>query len=128
MTEARWNDERMELIIGRLLRAGVLIAATVVAIGGAWYLVQHGGAEPRYGVFRGEPSELRNVSGILSGVRTLHARSIIQLGLLLLIATPVSRVAFAAAAFALERDRTYVLITLVVLGILIYSLAGGGAP
>jgi uncharacterized membrane protein len=44
--------------------------------------------------------------------------------LLLLILTPVARVAFSVAAFALERDWTYVAITLIVLAVLIYSLAG----
>jgi uncharacterized membrane protein len=48
------------------------------------------------------------------------------LGLLLLIATPVARVAFSVLAFALQRDRTYIFVTLIVLGMLIYSLTGGG--
>jgi uncharacterized membrane protein len=59
----------------------------------------------------------------------LRGRSIIQFGLLLLIATPVARVLISAVAFALQRDRTYVLITLAVLGVLLLSLWGGlGAP
>jgi Protein of unknown function (DUF1634) len=41
---------------------------------------------------------------------------------LLLLATPVARVVFSIAAFALERDRMYVGITLVVLAILAYGL------
>ncbi len=35
------------------------------------------------------------------------------------------RVAFSILAFALQWDRTYVVVTLIVLGVLIYSLAGG---
>jgi len=50
---------------------------------------------------------------------------LIQLGLLLLLATPVARVAFSVVAFLLQRDRLYVLVTLIVLGILLYSIAGG---
>jgi len=57
---------------------------------------------------------------------SFHPRSIIQLGLLLLIATPVARVAFSVLAFAWQRDRTYVIVTLIVFAILIYSLTGGG--
>ncbi len=125
MGETAWTDERVESVIGALLRAGVTIAAAVVAIGGILYLVRHGFEPPHYSVFRGEPSDLRSVSGILTSLWPPHGRSIIQLGLLLLIATPVARVAFAAAAFALQRDRAYVVITLIVLGILLYSLAGG---
>ena len=56
----------------------------------------------------------------------MSARAIIQLGLLLLIATPVARVLFSAIAFALERDSMYVVITLIVLAILLYSLLGSG--
>jgi uncharacterized membrane protein len=52
----------------------------------------------------------------------MSARAIIQLGLLLLIATPVARVAFSAVAFAIEHDYMYVVITLIVLAILSYSL------
>jgi uncharacterized membrane protein len=45
------------------------------------------------------------------------------LGLLLLIATPVARVAFSVIGFALEKDWMYVVITLIVLALLIYSLS-----
>ena len=44
------------------------------------------------------------------------------MGLLLLIATPVARVAFSVAAFAEQRDRLYVVVTSIVLLLLIYSL------
>ena len=54
----------------------------------------------------------------------MNGRAIIQLGLLLLIATPVARVLFSAIAFAIERDYMYVVITLIVLAILLYSLFG----
>jgi uncharacterized membrane protein len=55
----------------------------------------------------------------------LNSRGLIMLGLLLLIATPVARVIFSAFAFARERDFTYVCITLIVLGVLLYSLFSG---
>lgn len=126
MAGRKWTDEEVELIIGRLLRAGVTLAAGVVALGGAWYLARYGVGPVNYAAFRGEPSDLRNVPDILAGVFSLHSRSLIQFGLLLLIATPVARVAFSVAAFALQGDRKYVLITLIVLVILLYSLAGGG--
>lgn len=120
-----WTDERVEGIIGTLLRAGVLLAAAVVLLGGGIFLVRHGGELPHYRVFRGEPSDLRTVSGILADALSFRGRNIIQLGLLLLIATPVARVAFSVVAFALERDWLYVVVTLVVLAVLLFSLAGG---
>ncbi len=120
-----WTDQRVETIVANLLRAGVWLAAGVVALGGIIFLVRHGRAMPQYARFVGEPFELRTVSGIIRGSATFHGRNIIQLGLLLLIATPVARVAFSVVAFALERDRLYVVITLIVLAVLLFSLAGG---
>ena len=122
---ASWTDQRVETIVGRLLHAGVLLAALVVALGGAIFLLRHGLDAPHYRKFGGEPAEYRTLAGIVSRAVTFHGRNIIQLGLLLLIATPVARVAFSVVAFALERDRLYVGITLVVLAVLVFSLAGG---
>ena len=120
-----WTDQRVEKILGNLLRAGVLLAAGVVFVGGVIFLLRHGAEIPHYAPFVGEPVQLRTVSGILAGVLTLHGRNMIQLGLLLLISTPVARVAFSVVAFALERDWMYVGITSVVLGVLLFSLLGG---
>jgi len=120
-----WTDERLARWIGSLLRLGVGIAGAVVLLGGVVYLARHGAETPSYGVFHGEPSQLRSVRGILGSAGRLGGLGIIQLGLLLLIATPIARVAFAALGFAMERDRTYVLVSLVVLATLLFSLAGG---
>ena len=119
------SDQRVEEIIGDLLRVGVIIAASVVLLGGIIYLVRHGEEAPDHHVFLGEPAYLRRVSGIIAESRSFSGRGIIQLGLLLLMATPVARVIFSVAAFALQRDRTYVVITLIVLAVLGYSLLGG---
>ena len=119
-----WDDDRVDRMIGTLLRAGVLLAAAVVLVSGAWFLFLSGAAVPDYHVFRSEPADLRSVGGILSGA--LHARPlcVIQFGLLLLIATPIVRVGFSVLAFALQRDRMYAAITLVVLAVLLGSLFG----
>jgi uncharacterized membrane protein len=119
------SDQQVEEIIGDLLRAGVIIAASVVSLGGIVYLVRHGAETPNYRVFLGEPADLRGVSGIIADARSFSGRGIIQLGLLLLVATPVARVIFSVAAFALQSDWTYVVITLIVLAALGYSLLGG---
>lgn len=118
----QWSDEQIDQWLGNLLRSGVLLAATVVLVGGLLYLYKYGATQPNYAIFHGEPEVLRNVTGILSNAWTWHSRGLIQLGLLLLIATPVARVLFSVIAFALQRDRTYVLVTLIVLAILLYSL------
>lgn len=114
----------IEEILGNLLRAGVLISAAVVLVGAIIYLFRHGSEPPLYHVFRGEPTDLRSVPGIVRDALALRGRGLIQLGLLLLILTPVARVAFSVFAFARQRDRTYIVVTLIVLGLLLYSLAG----
>ena len=119
-----WTDQKVEVIIGNLLRAGVLLSAAIVLFGAGIYLVRHGSAPADNRVFRGEPPQLRHASGIIDDVRALSGRGFIQLGLLLLILTPIARVAFSTVAFALEGDRMYVGFTLIVLAILLYSLAG----
>jgi uncharacterized membrane protein len=113
--------------IGNLLRVGVTLAAAVVLFGGTVYLVRHGLAAPQYHVFVGEPTDLRRLSGIVKDALAFRGRGLIQLGLLLLIATPIARVVFSVAAFALQGDRLYVVVTLIVLAVLIYSLTGGHA-
>jgi len=119
-----WTDQRIESLLGTLLRSGVLCAALVVAVGGIIYLFRHGRTPVDFRVFRGEPADLRSIHGVLRDVKTLHGRGIIQLGLLLLIATPVARVAFSIFGFAVERDRMYVLFTVIVFCVLLYSLLG----
>ena len=121
-----WSDEQVEKIVGILLRSGVIAAAIVVLAGGIIYLIRYSTNLPDYSVFQGEPAEFRSVGGIITAAFTFRSRGLIQLGLLLLIATPVARVAFSIFAFALQRDRIYIVITLIVLGVLLYSLAGGG--
>ena len=108
------TDERLEIIISVLLRTGVLTAATLVFGGGAWYIITTQ-AEPSYRKFLSAP--------VFAG-RT-PAELTIEIGLLLLIATPVARVVFSLIGFALERDKLYVALTAIVLAILTYSLVAG---
>jgi uncharacterized membrane protein len=119
-----WTDQRVEVIIANLLRAGVIVSASIVLAGGLVFLARHGSTHASYRVFRGEPTDLRELTGIARAALKLHGPGIIQLGLLFLIATPVARVAFAAFAFAVERDWLYVGISGFVLIVLLYSLLG----
>jgi len=116
------NDQKMEIAIGQLLRAGVLLAAAVVFIGGVLYLNQTRGPRPDYSKFHGEAVALRSPAGVVKQAFTGDSHAIIQLGLLLLIATPVARVLFAVFGFLLEKDWHYVVVSLVVFAVLMYSL------
>jgi uncharacterized membrane protein len=120
----RWSDEQVEQVVGNLLRAGVVTAALVVLAGGLVYLSRHATerAYDKYEVFQGEPADLRSPYGIVADALAGKGRGIIQLGILLLIATPVARVVFSAFAFFRQRDWTYVVVSLLVLSILLYSL------
>lgn len=119
-----WTDKRIEDIVGNLLRTGVLLAAAVVLGGAVIYLARSGHSPADYRIFRGEPSDLRSLHGIVRGALALRGTAVIQLGLLLLIATPVARVAFSIFGFAAEHDRMYVVFTVVVFAVLIFSLLG----
>jgi len=122
---ATWSDLHIRAIISNLLRSGVLIAGTVAFIGGVIYLAHSGDSVTQYHAFHSEPAYLRGIKDIWSAFSG-DALGIMQLGLLLLIATPVARVAFSLFAFAIQRDRLYVVVTRVVLGVLTFSMTGGG--
>jgi uncharacterized membrane protein len=124
MAAKQLDDERVEVLIANLLRAGVVTAALVVIAGAIPYLATQAKAHVSFRAFHGERDEFKTVHGILAYAFAGHARGIIQLGLLLLIATPIARVIFSAAAFEIEGDRMYVVFTLIVLAVLLYSLFG----
>lgn len=115
----------LQIGIGRILRAGVFAAAAVAVFGGLIYLRRHGAALPEYAEFHGVPAGLDSVHGIIRGALAGRGRWITQLALLLLVATPVARVALSAAAFAKERDWVYVGISGLVLALLLFSFLGG---
>jgi uncharacterized membrane protein len=122
----RWTDQQVEITISVLLRVGVTLAAAVAIVGGILYLIHNGHDIPEDHIFRGEPADLRQVPGVLNDVLALRGQGIIQLGILLLILTPVARVAFSVFAFWQQRDRLYIIVTLIVLVILIHGLLATG--
>ena len=117
-----WSDHEVEQVIGRLLQAGVILASIVVIVGGALLLARHGAEATAFSVFRGSASTLRSVGATFSGAMHGEPKAIVQLGLVLLIATPVARVALTLAAFAAQRDRLYVAMTALVLTLLLIGL------
>ncbi|HWG47865.1 MAG TPA: DUF1634 domain-containing protein [Gemmataceae bacterium] len=121
-----WNDERIDRVIGNLLRIGVIASAVVVFTGGVLFLAREGRqSNPDFHTFRAESEALRSPGAILRETGAWNSRALIMLGLLLLIATPVARVMFSIFAFALQRDYLYVLFTVIVLAVLLYSLFSG---
>lgn len=120
------GDRDVEKIVGQLLRFGVITASLVVLLGGILFLVQNGaGIRPDYHIFKGEQDSYITFEGIFLGLFTFKPMAIIQFGVLLLIITPIMRIVFSLFAFMLEKDKLYVIITLIVLGIILASTFGG---
>ena len=127
MEGMRPTDQQFEIFLGHLLRTGVVIAAVIVLAGGVWFLGRANGERREYKSFRGVPAELSAVPAILRGAAEWQPLAVIQLGILVLIATPVARVLFSMLGFALERDWLYVGVTAIVLALLLYSLTNSSA-
>jgi uncharacterized membrane protein len=115
----------LENELGMVLRFGVMLAAAVAAIGGILTLLRHGLDVPSYGAFHSESAEFRSVPGILAAAAGFRPRAIVQLGLLLLIATPITRVALAGFVFLKNRDWVYVAVSSFVLALLLFGLVTG---
>ncbi|MEO8884622.1 MAG: DUF1634 domain-containing protein [Mucilaginibacter sp.] len=119
------KDRDIKELIGWTLRLGVLISVGIVFIGGVLFIYRHGYSTANHKVFKGVPAFLKSNSGIIDGILSLKGQAIIQAGIVLLIATPVVRVAFSAIAFILERDFLYTIISLLVLTIILASIFSG---
>ena|SRR5258708_4567185 len=112
---------RAELVISGVLRGGVLLSAGLITLGVIVYYVR---AFTGFGVAPAHTIP-RSVGAALTAALGGHPTGIIALGLLVLLATPVVRVAVSIVAFTLEHDWTYAAITTVVLLILLLSFLTG---
>jgi uncharacterized membrane protein len=121
------GDARLQVVIGYTLRVGVITAAALLLAGGIFFLIENRATTLHYRTFHAASRHSDNLAGMVQNIRDLRSEGIIQLGLLVLIATPILRVIFSLIAFALERDLVYVLVTGIVLAVLLYSLVGQGA-
>ena len=125
-TKSFLADADIEKIVGLQLRYGVIIASLIVLAGGIAYLFQHGqGAIPPYHTFVGESAGFTTFSQILKGVANGQSKGIVQFGVVVLIATPILRIAFSLVGFILEKDRLYIAITAIVLSVMLFSIFGG---
>ena len=108
-----WSDEELEVKIGLLLRWGVWLAAVVMLAGAAVFLYRYGGGLPDYHAFRRTTPRIRMKDG----------SELILAAVLMIIATPVARVALAAYAFLRERDWLYFGVSMTVLLLLAFGLS-----
>jgi uncharacterized membrane protein len=115
MAQPKWSDQQIEEKMGGLLRWGVTLASVVMLLGAVLYLTANWSETPDYVHFRpAAPIQW-----------TLHGNAVVRIGIFLLIATPVARVAFAAYAFHRQHDKLYFWISLAVLALLFLGLFAG---
>lgn len=115
------NEPSNAHLVSNLLRYGVIVASTIVIVGSVRYLISHGTETVDFKTFRGQPSELCSPVGVIKAMYSGNSLALIQFGILILIATPVARVAFSFLTFIWQRDLIYMFLTLFVLISLIYG-------
>ncbi len=119
------NDAQLQNSLARLMLTGVLLAAVVMGAGLIWFVATHEGMPPGDHVFSGEPKYFENPVSMLQrafDVKAVgHRRSLVMIGVVLLLLNPLVRVAFAALGFAAQRDKLYTGISLLVFGVLVLS-------
>jgi len=122
---------RVEIIISSLLRVGVVVSLCVLVIGTVVSFIHH----PGYLSLHKDLPKLttpgnavpRSMGQTLAGIRAGRGQAMVTAGLLLLIATPVLRVAISILAFALQRDWIFTLLAAIVLALLLLSFFLGNA-
>ncbi len=127
MNERIYQANKMSLIISALLLTGLAIALLLAIAGEALSLARYANFETHYRVFNGEPTDLKTIHGVIADVLKGKSRAIMQLGVIILMGTPVARVALSAVTFAMEKDRQYVIISCLVLAALLYSFLSSSA-
>lgn len=120
------DPDSMNVVIGKVLRYGVLLSGVIILLGTIGMAAGNGFSDTSAALTYSDtvPHDSLDVSpaALLHGLVTFSAFSWIELGVIVLIATPVARVMISVLLFAAERDKLYVLITAVVLTLLLFSM------
>lgn len=110
----------MEVLISAAMRGGVYLSAAVIVLGLVLHFATGISGYPR-GTF---PT---SIGAVIQGASQLKPAAIVSLGLFLLIATPIFRVALSVLLFLFEKDYLYAGITLAVFLILVLAITFGKA-
>jgi len=116
------GDKDVQVLLGTLLRVGVILSASVVFVGGIVFISMHSNQVVSFKNFKPEEAKFSSIASIFLGLRSFNGLAIIQFGVLLLIFTPIARIVFSIFSFLMEKDYMYVLIGIVVLCVIITSL------
>jgi hypothetical protein len=120
----------IQQLIGNTLRWGVILACLLATIGGVYYLMQHGlDPVPDYRHFdvasAAAQTNYTTLGGLWQGILHGDAASCVQVGVIVLILTPIARVVLSLFDFIVEQDWLYVSITAIVLAVIISNSLGG---
>ncbi len=121
------DPRSMSKILGVVLRSGVVLSGVIITLGTALFIANHS-LDDTSSYLTYNPSVIPHgnfpvtLTSIASGLASLDPFSIIALGFIVLLATPVARVALSLFLFAAERDRKFVYLTATVLAILLFSI------
>lgn len=116
------STNRRDVLLSDLLRLGLIISIATVLIGAVLLFWQEGEKTLDYSTFTGVLPNLKELYLIIASALNGEGVAIIQLGIVFLIATPVSRVALCVWLFFKERDYLYTALSIFVFAVLIYSL------
>jgi uncharacterized membrane protein len=114
----------MNVVVSNLLKYGLIVSTSLIVLGVALLFARTPGGFPEslqqlVSSNYGKPT--LSAGALFSGLTAADPGSVLELGLIVLLATPVARVAASVVLFAEEKDRTYVAITLFVLAVLLVS-------
>lgn len=120
----------IQQLIGNTLRWGVILACLLATIGGVYYLMEHGlDPVPDYRHFdvasAAAQTNYTTLDGLWQGILHGDAASCVQVGVIVLILTPIARVVLSLFDFIVEQDWLYVSITAIVLAVIISNSLGG---
>lgn len=113
--------QQLELWIGKVLFASIVIAFLILVVSGSVYLVHHGGEPMHKHIFLSEPQRYTNLRQIIVAVSSGDLRSILMLGLLLVLLGQILRVFLTGIIFAIQQDGVFFAISAVIFIILVYN-------
>lgn len=128
MEKGNGSKNGMNELIGNTLRIGVFTACIIALLGGIYYLATTSGHPvPDYATFHKGAVSYTTFEGIVRGAFSLSATEWMQLGVVVLMLTPIMRVVLSLVDFSIQRDWLYMAITAIVLVVIIVnSLVGVG--
>ncbi|GAT31966.1 hypothetical protein TSACC_2363 [Terrimicrobium sacchariphilum] len=119
------TDEKIQSLLARVMVGGVIISGIIIFSGLTWYLATHIGVPPGDHVFSGEPKYFESFGGMIRRAFSWHEfgerRSVIMVGIVLLLFNPIVRVGLAVAGFFAQRDWQYCAISALVFAVLVFS-------